>query len=154
MGNAICSISLTLFEIINELYVAAASGLLGLTVLIHHGFATCHVVRTLTVTAITVGSLIYVFQTNEKSEPSKLKVIVITGCDSGLGFSLAQHACERGFTVFAGFYNVESRGALELERICGGNIQKFEVDVTDAGKVTAAVDVVDSFLKNHGEYGK
>lgn len=153
MGNTISSISLTLFEIANELFVAAASGILGITILIHHGLANCCFLRTLLITTITVGSLVYVFQINERGEPSKFKVIVITGCDSGLGYSLAHHGCECGFTVFAGFLDAESKGALELERIFGGKIQKFQVDITDGEKVRDAVEDVERFLKNNNKYG-
>lgn len=92
-------------------------------------------------------------QIHEKSEPSKSKVIVITGCDSGLGFSLAQHACESGFTVFAGFLNLDSKGALELQRLFVGKIQSFQVDVTDSEKVKGAVGVVENFLKSNSKYG-
>lgn len=79
---------------------------------------------------------------------------MITGCDSGLGYSLAQHACDRGFTVFAGFMNLESKGALELQRVCEGKIHSFQVDVTDGEKVKGAVAVVEKFLKNNSKYGK
>lgn len=154
MGNTISCVTLTLFEIANELYVAAASGILGMTLLVHHGLSTCHIFRTFTVTAITIGSLIYVFQSNERAEPSKSKVIVITGCDSGLGFSLAHYGCERGFTVFAGFLNLESQGAVELQRIFGGNIQRFQVDVTDAETVKTAVRAVEDYLENNTKHGK
>lgn len=154
MGNTLSSVSLTLFEIINELYVAAASGILGLALLVHHGMSTCHVFRTLTVTAITVGSLVFVFQRSDRGEPSKSKVIVITGCDSGLGYSLAHHCCETGYTVFAGFLNLESQGALELQRIFDADIRRFQLDVTDSESVRAAVEVVDRFLVSNPQHGK
>lgn len=154
MGNTISSISLTFFEILNELFVATASGVLGISILVYHGISTSQICRTLLVTTITVGSLVYVFQINEKCEPCEFKVVVITGCDSGLGFSLAHHVCENGFTVFAGFLNLESKGALELQRIFGGKIRRLQVDITDSGQVRGAVDVVERFLKNNTEYGK
>lgn len=127
MGNLLCSVSLTLFEVANELYVAVGSGLPGLTVLISHGLRTSHIFRTITVTAVTAASLVYVFSSDERSEPSIFKVVVITGCDTGLGFSLAHYCCDNGFTVFAGFLNEESKGAQELRRKFGGRLKEFQV---------------------------
>lgn len=154
MGNTISSLTLTIFEITNELFIAAASGIFGITILISHGISNHQICRTFIITTITVGSLIYVLQINERNEPSKFKVIVITGCDSGLGYSLAHYACENGFTVFAGFLNLESKGALELDRVFGGKIQKFQIDITDSDKVKNSVEIVEEFLNNNTEYGK
>lgn len=154
MGSSLSKVPLTLFEILNEVYTAAGSGLVGLSVLVYHGVTTYHIFRTLSITAITVGSLVFFFQTSELCAPSKRKVIFITGCDSGLGFSLAQHAHEKGFSVLAACLNLNSKGAIELQRLFGAGIQQIELDITQDASVESAVRAVEDFLKNDPKYGK
>ena len=44
------------------------------------------------------------------------KVILITGCDSGFGLSLATELDKIGMTVFAGCLDINSRGAMQLKQ--------------------------------------
>jgi hypothetical protein len=44
-------------------------------------------------------------------------LVVITGCDSGVGYSTALHCHSRGLTVVAGVLNLDSSGAQDLSRI-------------------------------------
>lgn len=46
--------------------------------------------------------------------PTKKKVVVITGCDSGLGYSLSRKCNEIGLTVVSGCLDLESEGAKNL----------------------------------------
>lgn len=154
MGSSLSKISLTLFEITNEVFTAVGSGFVGLFVLIFHGVTTYHIFRTATVTAITVGSLIFFFQSSELCAPSKRKVLFITGCDSGLGFSLAQYAHEEGFTVLAACLNLNSKGAVELRRLFGDEMLQIELDITQSASVATAVQIVEDFLESNSKYGR
>lgn len=154
MGSTFSQISLTLFEIANEVFTAMGSGFVGLFVLVYHGITTYHICRTAAVTAITVGSLVFFFQSSELCAPSKRKVLFITGCDSGLGFSLAQYAHEEGFTVLAACLNLKSKGALELRRLFDAEIKLIELDITQPVSVASAVEAVEDFLASNSKYGR
>lgn len=66
----------------------------------------------------------------EKVRPRRL--IVITGCDSGLGLAMAYWAGKKGHRVLAGCYNLESDGAKFLENeFSKESLEVREVDVTD-----------------------
>lgn len=80
------------------------------------------------------------------------KIIFITGCDSGLGFKLAAHARELGFTVFAACLNAETDGAKML-KAKWADIQILEMDVTVKESVTQGVNKIADFLKNNEDYG-
>lgn len=154
MGSSISRAAYTSFELLNELAIAIGSGIVGLSVLMVHGITTYHICRTAFITSITVGSLIYIFSASEKYTPSKRKVVFISGCDSGLGFSLACHAHEKGFTVVAACLNLDSKGANELQSKYGDEILQIELDVTQSLSIKSAVDVVQNFLNTDQKYGE
>lgn len=156
MGSnlSVSSYALTAFEIINEIYISIGAGVLGLIVLADYGIRNSSVVRTFLMTTVTAGSLLYIFQCTQEDAPSPNKVIFITGCDSGLGFSLAQHACESGFTVLAGCLKLDSKGAKELRNLFGNKIHHVEIDVTRTTSVEVAAEVTDRFLKANPNYSK
>lgn len=72
------------FEILNELYTAVGAGVLGMAVLLQHGFRSHQNVKCLSVVGITAASLVFVFTRDKpKITANKKKVVMITGCDSG-----------------------------------------------------------------------
>ncbi|XP_060536269.1 retinol dehydrogenase 7 [Cylas formicarius] len=142
------------FEIVNELYTAVGSGVLGILILIQHGFRTCEPLKTLSVVGLTAASLIFVFSRDrEKLEPNKQKVIFITGCDSGIGFSIAQHASECGFTVIAGFLSLESKGSKEIRKLYGGDIIQIQLDITDRSSIYSAVQTLEHYFNKYRNSG-
>ncbi|KAK5648483.1 hypothetical protein RI129_003375 [Pyrocoelia pectoralis] len=154
MGSSfsLSAVALTVFEILNEIFIAVGSGASGIIVLVNHGLKTNEILRTLMVTTITAGCLIITFQTTEMMKASPKKVIFITGCDSGLGFSFAQHACEMGFTVLAGCLNLESKGAQSLRALFGEKITHVELDITRSTSVQVALDFVNEILISNPDY--
>lgn len=93
------------FEICNELYTAIGAGVLGMVVLIQHGFKSHQTIKNLTVVGLTAASLIFVFsRERERISINKKNVIIITGCDSGwfnhIDFI---HLVERSFFLFLRF---------------------------------------------------
>ncbi|KAH1007873.1 hypothetical protein HUJ04_005053 [Dendroctonus ponderosae] len=140
------------FEILNELYTAVGAGVLGMAVLLQHGFRSHQTVKCLSVVGITAASLVFVFSRDKpKITANKKKVVMITGCDSGLGFSFAQHAAECGFTVIATFLSLDSKGSKEIKRLYGGYIIQIQLDVTDSTSIQNAVQTMEHyFSKNPG----
>ncbi|XP_023021438.1 SDR family oxidoreductase shroud isoform X1 [Leptinotarsa decemlineata] len=140
------------FEITNELYTALGAGVLGMVVLLKHGFQNHQCVKTLSVVAFTAGCWVYINREHESLKPSKKKVVCITGCDSGLGFSLAQHAVQMGFTVIAGFLSLDSKGCKEIKQLFGSNIIQIQLDITDSSSVQASVQTLEHFLGRNPGY--
>lgn len=67
------------------------------------------------------------------------KAVLITGCDSRIGSTLARQLDEQGFTVFAGFQNTsDSPGAEELKEICSGRLHVLQLDVSSETQILAA----------------
>lgn len=144
------NLSLEVFQIINDVHIILGSGILGVMLLLKNGMHT-QLAQTLFLAGITFASYRFIFLTQQFVEASKDQVIFITGCDSGLGFSFAQHACELGFTVFAGCLNSESEGANVLSKL--KNIYVIEVDITKDESVKKAIKKVDDYLLNQPEKG-
>ncbi|KAJ9585678.1 hypothetical protein L9F63_002468 [Diploptera punctata] len=81
--------------------------------------------------------------------PSEKQAIFITGCDSGLGFSLALFAHKLGLTVFAGCLQSKGTGAEELKEKCKERFHIIEVDITNTMSVSKAVDRVKELINTH-----
>lgn len=154
MGAKISKLTLVTFELANELFIAVGAGLVGIVIISYHGFQTNHNLRTVVIGSVTAASLYYAFHTSGKGTASLDKVVLVTGCDSGLGFSLASHLCETGFTVWAGCLSVESHGADKLVKRYSDRISLLQLDVTDARSVETIVDRLENFLTQNFDYGK
>ncbi|GGX59099.1 short-chain dehydrogenase/reductase [Tateyamaria omphalii] len=71
------------------------------------------------------------------------KVVLITGCSSGLGVSLAVQAAQAGHTVYATMRNLSKRAVLdEAVEAAGVTLHVAQLDVQDAGSIAACVDQV------------
>lgn len=71
------------------------------------------------------------------------KVILITGCSSGLGVQLAVDAAQAGHNVYATMRNLKKRGVLDAAASDAGvKIAVLQLDVQDTGSVEACVDQV------------
>lgn len=81
---------------------------------------------------------------------TKKKLVVITGCDTGLGYSLAKHCHRLGLSVASGCLDTESDGAKDLNGIA----LVLHLDVTKKETVVAFLEEVDRLLRtnNYGEY--
>lgn len=77
------------------------------------------------------------------SAPSK--VVLITGCSSGIGAETAGHLAERGFTVYATARRIET-----LEPLKAKGCRTLALDVTDEESMRAAVAAVED---EHGAVG-
>ncbi|XP_060083892.1 D-beta-hydroxybutyrate dehydrogenase, mitochondrial-like [Ylistrum balloti] len=70
------------------------------------------------------------------------KAVLITGCDRGIGFSLAQHLDAQGFHVFASFLNNQSLEQKQLVKSCSNRLQTIQMDVSNVKQVEAAAKLI------------
>jgi 3-hydroxybutyrate dehydrogenase len=81
------------------------------------------------------------------------KAVLVTGCDTGFGFALAQHLHELGFFVFAGCLMKDKGGdgvkKLDAEGKSTGRLVTVQLDVTNDAQVKAAVQTVKDTLPSN-----
>ncbi|XP_005989441.2 D-beta-hydroxybutyrate dehydrogenase, mitochondrial [Latimeria chalumnae] len=78
------------------------------------------------------------------------KGVLITGCDTGFGFSLAKHLHNKGFTVFAGclLKDKGSDGVNQLDNLKSERLKTVQLNVCEDEEVEAAVQFVQGNLKD------
>lgn len=82
----------------------------------------------------------------------KGKGVVVTGCDTGFGFSLAKRLDYLGFTVYAGCLSSDCEGAETLGSSTTGKMNVVQLDVTSDDSVNKALKfVTDHVNKNNLE---
>ncbi|KAF2353560.1 NAD(P)-binding domain [Trinorchestia longiramus] len=74
---------------------------------------------------------------SKASPPTPL--VVVTGCDRGVGLWVAAAVRQWGYKVLAGVLDTRSAGA---QYLLGLDVQVLELDVTDEGHVVQLLDVV------------
>ena len=82
-----------------------------------------------------------------KLRPNRL--VVVTGCDSGLGLSMAYWAGKKGYQVLAGCYNESSEGANFLRKEFNQENQLLHIvgiDVTDKNSLRNFREKVENVL--------
>jgi NAD(P)-dependent dehydrogenase (short-subunit alcohol dehydrogenase family) len=77
--------------------------------------------------------------------------VLVTGASRGLGRDMALHLARHGFRVFAGIRRSEDRFRLQQEG--GGDIHPVLLDVTDAGSIAAARDLIARTVGDAGLHG-
>lgn len=71
------------------------------------------------------------------------KVILVTGCSSGLGVSIAIQAAQAGHTVYATMRNLSKRETLDAAAATAGvSLNVAQLDVQDSASIKACVDQV------------
>ncbi|XP_037381213.1 D-beta-hydroxybutyrate dehydrogenase, mitochondrial [Talpa occidentalis] len=83
-------------------------------------------------------------------DPVGSKAVLITGCDSGFGFSLAKHLHSKGFLVFAGclMKDTEGEGVKELDSLKSDRLKTIQLNVCNSQEVERAVEEVRSTLED------
>ncbi|KAM4693323.1 D-beta-hydroxybutyrate dehydrogenase, mitochondrial [Discoglossus pictus] len=78
------------------------------------------------------------------------KAVLVTGCDSGFGFSLAKHLHSKGFIVFAGclFKDRGDAGVKELDNINSNRLKTIQLNVVKQEEVDQTVEVIRENLKD------
>ncbi|XP_016055510.1 PREDICTED: D-beta-hydroxybutyrate dehydrogenase, mitochondrial [Miniopterus natalensis] len=82
--------------------------------------------------------------------PAGSKAVLVTGCDSGFGFSLAKHLHSEGFLVFAGCLMKDKGdvGAKELDSLKSDRLRTVQLNVCKSEEVEKAVEIVRSSLED------
>lgn len=70
------------------------------------------------------------------------RTLVITGCDSTLGFDLARRYDQLGFRVYAGFDNTAGEAAVRLQADASSRLRIIPLDVTCTSSLAAAAKLV------------
>ncbi|CAL7949795.1 unnamed protein product [Xylocopa violacea] len=84
------------------------------------------------------GTYLYCrLKAREKISPNQ--AIVVTGCDSGLGYSLALHCRQLGATVIASVLHIDGTGAKQLEK---EGVLVYPLDVTKTKSIENFTDSV------------
>lgn len=106
----------------------------------------------------------YLLRRNKRLSPIN-KCILITGCDSGIGFEAARRLHSIGFTVIATCLNLDSDGAKKLHGLQDRNddnesdndsdpkLYVIELDVTDKGSIHECRIDVEEILNQNGFEG-
>ncbi|XP_074105463.1 SDR family oxidoreductase shroud isoform X2 [Cotesia typhae] len=97
-------------------------------------------------TLFTVSTIWLFYFKNKRKSIAPGDMVVITGCDSGLGFSFASH-CHKNLNahVIAGVHNIDSPGANELSK---AGIHVHSLELTSSESVQAFVQYIRNDLKN------
>ena len=131
------------------LTVISIESLLYLTQILSLGLVVTFVSWQLT---LMIKSRVLPFVTTNK------KAVIITGCDTGFGNSIAKELFLEGFSVYACCLDPESDSSQSLARISknlsgnsSGKIILLKVDVTNQDQVNQAVQLIDESTTRHCE---
>lgn len=98
-----------------------------------------------------VAFLYNLYKINSFRKVSAKTAVLITGCDSGLGYSFARHCNELGMTVFSCVLNENSQGADDLK--LRENTYVLRLDVTDRESINNLQTKVNKIVTAQ-EYGE
>ncbi|CAI9582512.1 unnamed protein product [Staurois parvus] len=83
------------------------------------------------------------------------KAVLITGCDSGFGFSIAKHLHDKGFSVFAGclLKDKGDAGVKELDKMKSDRMKTVQLNVVKQEEIDRAVEIIKENVKDKGLWG-
>lgn len=99
----------------------------------------------------------YLMNPREKRSMNSKNVIVATGCDSGLGYSVAVHCHNNlNMSVVACVHSLGSKGALKLKDLFSGSNRShlLELEITKSNSVQAVKKFVEELLEKNKELRK
>ncbi|KAI4872167.1 hypothetical protein NFI96_031005 [Prochilodus magdalenae] len=85
--------------------------------------------------------------------PAQGKSVLITGCDSGFGHSLAKLLDKAGVNVYAGVLREDGPGAQELRSLSSSKLTVLQLDVTDTNQISKALELIKSQTGETGLWG-
>lgn len=99
----------------------------------------------------------YLMNPRERRSMSSKNVIVATGCDSGLGFSVALHChINLNMAVVACVHNLNSKGALKLKDVFSDSNRShlLELEITKNESIQALTKFIENLLEQNKELRK
>ncbi|EPY85289.1 D-beta-hydroxybutyrate dehydrogenase, mitochondrial [Camelus bactrianus] len=110
------------------------------------GNGTRHSLPFYSASFVAVGRRTYANSVN----PVGSKAVLVTGCDSGFGFSLAKHLHSEGFLVFAGclMKDKEGDGVKELDNLKSDRLRTVQLNVCKSEEVDKVLEIIRSSLKD------
>ena len=83
---------------------------------------------------------------------SIMRVVAVTGCDSGLGWAIAARSAREGLVTVAGMYNgVDTKAAEGLRSLAA---HPHPLDVTNPDSIAGFRDYVKSLLNDNPNYSE
>lgn len=98
----------------------------------------------------------YLMNPREKKSVNSKNLVIATGCDSGLGYSIATRCHNLNMSVVACVHKLNSKGAAKLRDLFS-NSKRFymlELEVTQAQSVKAARRFIEDLLEKNKELRK
>jgi short chain dehydrogenase len=133
------------FELLNESLVYLGTGIFGLFNVTTRGNLQDIMMYAGITTAAATVILCYV-NAREQRKIDANKVVLITGCDSGLGYNIALKCHALNMTVVAACHNECSEGARQLQQKCSKRLRVIELDITKKESVMKAHTCVRNML--------
>lgn len=104
--------------------------------------------------AATGAGLMYIMIPKEKRQLSRNNIVVITGCDSGLGHAMVRHLSMMPITIVATFLNLQSEGALLIKSIFEQKNRQaichlIEMDIVKPGDIAELVRFVTEVIRSN-----
>lgn len=96
-------------------------------------------------TSVVAGFLLWLVRglLYKERQDTKDKVVLITGCDTGIGHELAKHLDSLGFTVYAGCLNTSSEGAQRLRLEASSKLHLLSLDIRKDIDVKLALEYIE-----------
>ncbi|KAF4081300.1 hypothetical protein AMELA_G00159860 [Ameiurus melas] len=85
--------------------------------------------------------------------PVQGKAVLITGCDSGFGYSLAKILDKAGIKVYAGVLEEFGPGAQRLREVSSAQLTILQMDITDINQISEAHKLIKSQIGEAGLWG-
>ena len=98
----------------------------------------------------------YLMNPREKAIVNERNVVIATGCDSGLGYSIALHCHEQlSMSVVACVHQLNSTGALKLKKMfeSSNRFHMIELELTEDESINGVKKFVNELLESNNDLG-
>lgn len=130
------------------------SGVFGLKYILLNG-SGMKILKYVTFSTIGAGLVFSLIQRNRQKPINARNVILITGCDSGLGFNMAVY-CNRQLNMFvcAACLSMNSEGARKILEQCNPNrLLLIELDIRKSASILHVEKTITNLLTNNTHLG-
>nr|QQD86579.1 short-chain dehydrogenase/reductase [Laodelphax striatellus] len=83
---------------------------------------------------------------------SQSDIVLVTGCDSGIGYSAAKHCHKLGFSVVASVIDLHSAGAKSLRNLDDKSMSIIKLDLKNSSDIGSCVEHVRGLIARNSEY--